>query len=455
MKTTLTLILILWIISPVLDAQVIEVPGDYSTIQAAINASSDGDTIVVSPATYFENINFRGKNVFLTSLYYLAADTSYISSTIINGSSPVFPDTASVVIFNSGEDTTAVIQGFTITGGAGTKWLDIHGAGTYREGGGILVELSSPMIRYNVIRNNACTDLSGVTSTGGGGIRVGDGYPVIRNNSIIFNEARYGAGIVLNYTGCVVLNNIIASNTGGQDYYGGSGIWIYGNMPGLPKYIVNNTIVNNTSSLVNGTGGISVWSAAIVMIRNNIVYYNLPFTQIKATGSSPTVSYSDVQLGYTGIGNIGSEPLFDPESYILDEASPCVDAGDTAAIFNDPEDMDSPGTALFPSRGTLRNDMGAYGGPYASILPYIQTIVGISDTPKTIAKGIIYPNPSSGQFTVEGEGELRIYNPMGKLIYSSLVNNTVIDLGSYPDGIYFVKMMEGKEMVTGKLILQK
>lgn len=456
MKTTITIVLFLWIFSGGIQAQVIEVPGDYSSIQAAIDASATGDTIVVSPATYYENINFRGKNIFLTSLYYLESDTSYISSTIIDGSSPVYPDTASVVIFNSGEDTTAILQGFTITGGAGTKWLDIHGAGTYREGGGIIVELSSPMIRHNVIRNNACTDLTGVTSTGGGGIRVGDGNPVIYSNSILFNEARYGAGVVLNYTGCKLLNNVIASNTGGQDYYGGSGIWIVGNLPGKPKHIVNNTIVNNTATLTSGTGGISVWSAALVNIRNNIIYYNSPAVQIKTIGSSPVVTYSDVMGGYTGDGNINAEPVFVMEGYILDADSPGVDEGDSTDIFNDREDPANPGFALFPSRGTLTNDMGAYGGPLASLLPYIQTIVGIEDEQNTMGNGEwVYPNPSSGIITLKGEGEIWIYDVAGQLIRHSMVNNSAIDLNQEPSGIYCIKMMEGKNFRVGKLILER
>src|SRR5437867_3271666 len=88
------------------------VPGGYPTIQSAINASVNGDTILVEPGTYTENINFRGKRVVLTSRYYLNYDPSYINTTVINGSNPSNPDTASCVIINSGEDSTTVLQGF-------------------------------------------------------------------------------------------------------------------------------------------------------------------------------------------------------------------------------------------------------------------------------------------------------------------------------------------------------
>jgi hypothetical protein len=279
---------------------------------------------------------------------------------------------------------------------------------------------------------------------------------VILNNSIIFNEARYGAGIVLNYTGCVILNNIIASNTGGQNYYGGSGIWIYGNLVGTSKYIINNTIVNNTSTLVSGTGGISVWSAANVIIKNNIIFYNVPDLQIKATSAAPLVSYSDVMGGYDGNGNLDVHPVFDPASYYLDESSLCVDAGDTTFIFNDLEDADSPGTALFPSLGTLRNDMGAYGGPYASVIPFTETLTGINDVDPVMEKEIwVYPNPSAGLFTIKGEGEAFIYNTSGHLVYSSIVNNTEIDLRNMPEGLYLLKMKAGERIFTGKIIIEK
>ncbi|MDP8221435.1 MAG: hypothetical protein P9X26_08820, partial [Candidatus Stygibacter frigidus] len=66
-------------------ATTIYIPEDYATIQAGINASEDGDEIIVSPGTYVENINFNGKAVILGSLFYTTQDTSYISQTIIDG----------------------------------------------------------------------------------------------------------------------------------------------------------------------------------------------------------------------------------------------------------------------------------------------------------------------------------------------------------------------------------
>ena len=69
-------------------AQMILVPGDYSIIQAAINAASDGDTVLVEEGSYVENINFRGKAIMVASQFLIDGDTSHISKTIIDGLRP-------------------------------------------------------------------------------------------------------------------------------------------------------------------------------------------------------------------------------------------------------------------------------------------------------------------------------------------------------------------------------
>ncbi len=56
----------------------IEGGGDYTSIQDGIDASSNGDTILVYPGTYYENVNFIGKDITLASLEMITGDESYI-----------------------------------------------------------------------------------------------------------------------------------------------------------------------------------------------------------------------------------------------------------------------------------------------------------------------------------------------------------------------------------------
>ena len=118
---------------------IIYVPGDYPTIQEGIEAAEDGDTVLVADDTYYENINFIGKPILLASEFILDGDTNHINNTIIDGSQPVNPDIGSVVTFGSGEDTTSVLCGFTITGGNGTF---VAAAGNVRFGGGVVIFVS-------------------------------------------------------------------------------------------------------------------------------------------------------------------------------------------------------------------------------------------------------------------------------------------------------------------------
>lgn len=92
----------------------IVVPDSHSTIQEAINSSRDGEVITVKPGTYYENIDFKGKDITLESTEPHNPDV--VAETILDGNS-----NGTVVTFQSGESSGAVLTGFTITGGSGTR----------------------------------------------------------------------------------------------------------------------------------------------------------------------------------------------------------------------------------------------------------------------------------------------------------------------------------------------
>ncbi len=126
----------------------IHVPSQYTTIQDAIDAAQDGDTIIVQPGIYTENINYGGKAIVLTSTDPL--DPSVVSSTIIDGN-----QNGSVVTFDSSETSGSVLSGFTIRGGNGTLIDGKH------YGGGIYIGKGcTPTIRHNNIIGNTA-DIGG------------------------------------------------------------------------------------------------------------------------------------------------------------------------------------------------------------------------------------------------------------------------------------------------------
>jgi hypothetical protein len=457
-------------------ATIIQVPGGQPTIQAGINAAANGDTILVAPGTYQENIHFRKKGITVASRFILNDNPAYIDSTVIDGSNPASPDSASCVriVSDSSQatnDTTAALIGFTLTGGAGTRWADEHGAGTYREGGGILIQYLSPRVQDNKITGNHAHDAS--LESGGGGIRVGDGNPRILNNLIVGNTSGvYGGGIVLNYTGAIIRNNVIAYDTTGTGYGGGGGIWSYSNDgSGRPRIIENNAIFGNSTGTGSGlAGGVSLGNSS-ALLRNDILWANR-YSQIR--GSGATATYCDVQGGYTGNGNINRYPAFlDTVLFYLSDTSVCIDAGDSSVIYNDPEDTHNPGHALWPSRGLLRNDMGAYGGPGRTSIP-----TGLEETSNETVPGRFtleqnHPNPFSSTTSIRfnlrepAYVALAIYNALGEEV-AVLVRGRQ-SAGIHPvswdgrdpkgqamsQGVYFYLLQVGERRASRKMVLMR
>ncbi len=142
------------------------VPTQYLTIQAAINASNDGDYIIVADGTYYENLVIEGKNITLASYYFVDGDSSHIANTIIDGSNALNPDQASTltILPSSGRPTTKPhIVGFTIRNGIGRRIIQNIGGNTIekRVGGGIYIRQSDPMFTANKIEDNDADDEGG------------------------------------------------------------------------------------------------------------------------------------------------------------------------------------------------------------------------------------------------------------------------------------------------------
>jgi uncharacterized protein (TIGR02145 family) len=179
----------------------------FATIQNGINISQDGDTVLVEPGTYFENINFNGKNIVVSSLEIVTNDTSYISSTIIDGN-----QTARVATFTTAEDSTAVLNGLTVYNGNNNSVSnpDI-------KGGGIYCENASPTLsKLRIIGN---------TAHFGGGLYLDNSNSRLINLEIVSNTADTdGGGLYLsNCTNVRIENSSISNNTANMDGSGGNG----------------------------------------------------------------------------------------------------------------------------------------------------------------------------------------------------------------------------------------
>jgi hypothetical protein len=323
---------------------VLQVPSRFPSIQAAIDSAVPGDTVLVAPGRYYENIRFKGKGIVVASRFARTRDPGDIARTVIDGSRPAHPDTGTVVRFVNLEDSTAVLEGFTITGGTGTIWLDAKDQLYFREGGGILCELSSPTIRFNHIVGNVAVSKARnargdtLMSAGGGGIRCGYSEPTIENNVLKGNRGLYGGGIVLFHSAGIVRNNLVVDNSGGEDF-GGAGLWVVGRLSHrLANVVEHNTIVNNRSSgddggnarSMKGKAGGLITAGTKLVFRNNIVWGNTQTSggQVGFPPNAPVeASYNLVQGGLAGTGNLDNDPQFaDTLSFALGPGSPARSA---------------------------------------------------------------------------------------------------------------------------------
>jgi len=223
---------------------IIHVPNDYPTIQQGLNAASTGDTVLVAPGIYFENIFWPLVNGI--KLYSeLGSDTTKIDGGL----------TTSVIYFPGmiDIDTMTVIKGFTIQNGYGDP-----------DAGGIYLVNSSPVIKNNIIKYNK-------TQGRGGGICCSDtSSPLIISNVITVDSANCGGAIYCEeYCQAIIKYNKIENNAATGYLARGGGICCnnYSNAE-----VIGDTIVGNTT--LGEGGGISCGYEANVLIDSNIISNN-------------------------------------------------------------------------------------------------------------------------------------------------------------------------------------
>jgi hypothetical protein len=383
------------------------VPAEFTTIQAAIDVAEDGDVVLVEPGTYHENIDFLGKDITVTSRYFITHDPSYIGQTIIDGN-----QAGSVVTCASGESDQAVLSGFSLINGSA---LSTGGCG-----GGVYVANASPRLEHLFVNENQAQR--------GGGIYL-DGCDVIRMTGVDVannNASDMGAGFFAH--GCndlevfdsVFQDNASAGN-GGNVYLEDTSIdfsfstllagnaFSYGGAlycdasdvnfehcelsennasSGAAIHGENSTVSLNSCRIVgNGseTGAIACGSTVLTRFTNCLITDNAVFEGFALTAPAVVIHsvfynntaqspvnplFSGVDVMINSIAWNNAQPLFGPDAMVQ---YCCVEGGwaGTGNIASDPQFL-LPGFDLFSLRdssvciGAGIDAVTINGEPYAA-----------------------------------------------------------------------------------------
>jgi len=226
------------------------VPGDFPTIQQAINASVSGDIIIVAPGTYPENI-----------VVGAAQNGIKIHSSGGAGVTTIDGGAAGTVASFSSVGITTELIGFTLTNGLGTN------------GGGLSLSNANPKIDSNLIYNNV---------------------------------AKLGGGIYANHSSSTVSNNQISNNAASAA--GGNGGGLYLENSSLLQVTSNgingnSTVGNGGAFFITGSSNASVNSNTIT---NNTADGNGGAFHISGSTTTPTIKLNQIRSNHADNGNGGA-----------------------------------------------------------------------------------------------------------------------------------------------------
>ncbi|MBU0756396.1 MAG: hypothetical protein KJ645_14735, partial [Planctomycetes bacterium] len=321
----------------------IHVPGDYPTIQAAVDAALSGDLILVAPGTYVENLVIPAKEMTLRSDVDGDPGTEDLSpqTTFIDGN-----QNGLVILFQGGSPVDLSFSGFTITNGYNASF-DYTAGGIYCE------EDAAPAVTDNIIIANSCdfgtgglkSDASNASQIvsknvvcgnssyfgGSGGVMIGgtDASHTVSDNIITGNRSEVNCGGLI-ITGISsnhsVVNNTLSGNYGAI----GGGLSLAG-YDANEIIVTNNTVIHNHGD--QKAGGIAVGGGLTAYVVNTISWNNsapvgpeISMNKAVLESSELFIGYSDVQGGQSqvqvdstctlnwGTGMIDADPSLSPVS---------------------------------------------------------------------------------------------------------------------------------------------
>ncbi len=346
-----------------------------------------------------------------------------------------------------------------------TSWNGIRFFDTLEDNLLVNCEISDASVSAIKVEGDSKVDIIGckIFENNSSAIEIIGSDNVLISQNIIANNTNSGntAGIICNTSSVEITNNVIVNNTGQWGAFNLSN--------GSNAIITNNTIANNLSTNNNGTTPYLMFLMnSVPVITNSII---IDSGEIYFPQSTPIITYSCVTGGFAGEGNIDEDPLFVAPtegdgtdyngliaSWWLQVGSPCIDAGNPDAMYNDAD-------------GT-RNDMGAYGGPNG-----MEPTDSDDNTVDVIAVNSIsvYPNPfnptanialSINENDIQQPVSVKIFNIKGQLV-KTIVNNEIVQNTNFvwngkdnkgnstSSGMYFVKMKTATSEVSKKMLLIK
>ena len=432
--------------------RVLNVPSEYDSIQEAIDEARNHDTILVAPETYEELLDFSGKSIYVRS-------SDGAENTILTYQTRC----DNLIKFTSGEDTAAILDGFTFS--------DVS-----HKYGLIYLEAASATIRNCRFINNS--NLAPSPSTFGTiGMFNGD-FLIVENSVFDGNQSHSAAGIGVyggqgRFTGNTFKNNIALAESGGAISVTGT-FQIENNLfhdnsaenQGGTIYldenenteIRGNTFARNISTGEDG-GGICIGSnSSGIIIENNIFYKNSGYGVTNLHGSEAGLDcnlvWENTPAHFNGDIVPGDNPfLNDPyfcnpstNDFYLDGSSVCAPENNSCNIL-----------------------IGALG------IKCFTDVVSLSDNilPKKFSLGQNYPNPFNPSTTIglalprSTDVVLEIYNILGKKVATPI--NETLDAGHYniiwdgtnssgqsvSSGIYLYRITAGEYKEVRKMTLIK
>ena len=234
-------------------------------------------------------------------IYYIGSPNSQLENCVIKGNSTLTENGGGVYVSAS--------AGLNIVGGL----IDDNTASA--NGGGVYVS------HGDAVNISGCSISENIAQMSAGGIYLyRSSNAVLENNVISQNQAlnSTAGGLRLSVAARTVVENCVVAQNSAAD--NGGGVYVRSSDE---SQFVNCTVVDNTAS---STGGGLYLYDDHVRVTNSILWANSP-DQIEIYSGSHTVSYSCVQGGIAGIGNIIDNPAFDADGWHLTSGSPCLDAG--------------------------------------------------------------------------------------------------------------------------------